>query len=128
MTGLQRGALVAGALLWLAAGVAQVAYQSVQAPRSPAWAPVLAPLAAAPIPPGAAVALLEPIGSTPAQARLLLLEAAWQRPDLHWALAADFPAGRQAAALVAVGAEVPPPGWHEAWRQGVLACYRRADR
>jgi hypothetical protein len=120
----QRGVLVAGALLWLAAGVAQVAYQSRAAARTPGWAPVLAPLAAAPIPSGAAVALLEPIGTGPGQAKPLLYEAAWQRPDLHWAFLSSFK-DQSPAALVAVGTVLPPSGWREAWRQGAITVYRR---
>jgi hypothetical protein len=119
---------MAGALLWLAAGATQVAYQSFAAPRTPAWAPVLAPLAAAPLAPGTAVALLEPIGQDPVATRPLLMEAMWQRPDLRWAFLTAFPSDHAPDALVALGSTIPPPGWHQTWRRGEVTLYRQGVR
>jgi hypothetical protein len=124
----RNAALAGAALLWLAAGVVQVIDQSAVAPRAPAWAPVLAPLAAAPLAPGTAVALLEPIGQDPVAAKPLLMEAMWQRPDLHWARLAAFPSDHPPEALVALGSTVPPPGWQETWRRGAVALYRQGIR
>ncbi len=124
----QRWVLVVGALLWLAAGVARVVHQSAVAPRTPAWAPVLAPLAAAPLAPGTAVALLEPIGQDPVPTKPLLMEAMWQRPDLRWAFLTAFPSDHAPDALVALGSTIPPPGWHETWRRGEVTLYRPGVR
>jgi hypothetical protein len=117
--------LVGGALVWLVAGAAEVVWRTATAPRSPAWAPALAPLAAAPVASGTAVALQTPAGLHPAEVTPLLLEAAWQRPDLHWELAGTLPQSVPPDALVTVGEALPPPGWHEAWHDGALALYRR---
>lgn len=126
MTTARRVAPVAGALLALVAGVAEVAYHTASAPRFPTWARVLEPLAQAPVRPGTRVALLQPIGVTARQGGPLLMEAAWQRPDLYWTLVTAPPDGGPSDALVCVGATLPQPGWHEVWRQGALSLCRRA--
>jgi hypothetical protein len=124
----RRLAVLGGALLWLAVGVAQFAFQSAKAPRSPAWAAELAPLVEAPLTPGTAVALLEPVVAPSVDIEPLLMEAAWQRPDLRWGFFGDFPKARPADALVALGAAPPPAGWHEVWRRGVVTVFRREAR
>ena len=121
--------LVAALAAWALLGAGRFWHQVVTAPRSPAWERHLAPLREAPIPAGTEVGLLAAAGSSSREdVKPLLMEAAWQRPDLHWALLDGWPPGRSATTAVAVGAAAPPPGWRETWRQGMITVYGRERR
>ncbi len=100
-------------------------FQDRNLPRSPAWAPTLAPLAGAPIPNGSTVGLVPPAGSSLSYARSLLLEAAWRRPDLFWVPLEELRLGLHASLVVTVGAPEGVPGWHEVWHGGTLRLLRR---
>jgi len=114
---------------WAVLGIARAWHQAVTAPRSPTWEVHLAPLRQAPLPAGAAVGLLvAAAGADREDIKLVLLEAVWQRPDLRWALLEEWPPALPAEALVAIGAAATPPGWREAWRQGLVTVYRRVQR
>ena len=108
----------------LALGVRDAAEILAGPPREPGWAPSLAPLAAAPLPAGARVVLVLPRSVPPGQSPPVLFEAAWQRPDLRWALSGDWPsgAGLPDAAIVFSGAP-PPAGWRLTWHRGAVALY-----
>ena len=114
---------------WAALGAGRAWRQAATSSRAPTWENTLAPLRQAPLPVGAAVGLLvAAAGAGPEEVKPVLMEAAWQRPDLRWALLSEWPPAQPAEALVAVGAAAPPPGWREAWRQGIVTVYRRVPR
>jgi len=120
-----RSALLLAVLAgWAVLGAARHWRQATTSPRAPAWSEALAPLATAPLPAGARVALAAPDPGGGREAlKPLLMEAAWQRPDLRWAFLDAWPAGATPERLVAVGAVVPPAAWREVWREGVVTVY-----
>jgi hypothetical protein len=66
-------------------------------------------------------------GATPDQAVRLLCEAAWQRPDLLWALATELPPSLPPAAVVTVDNAAPPAGWRQVWNSGALRLWQRSQ-
>ena len=94
----------------------------------PAWERHLAPLADAPIPAGSTVALLAATRGGADDVKAVLMEAAWQRPDLRWAELSAWPSATPPRLLVTVGAAAAPPGWRELWRGGDVAVYVRSLR
>lgn len=126
---MQRLVIVTVLAAWTALGAVRTWRQTTGTPRSPAWARQLAPLRQAPLPAGTAVAMLVSMAGADIEAvKPVLMEAAWQRPDLRWALLQSWPSGPPAEALVAIGTPSTPPGWRETWRQGIVAIYERAQR
>jgi hypothetical protein len=127
MTRLRRWLPVAMLAVWALVGLGRAAYQVATAARAPAWERHLAPLREAPIAAGAAVALLTvvPAGAAVESVRPVLMEAAWQRPDLRWALLPEWPPGDAPTVLVGVDGAAVPPGWRQTWRQGAIAVYAR---
>ena len=129
VTRARRWLLVAALAAWALLGAARAARQHASEPRTPAWERHLAPLREAPLPPGSAVALLAAaVGGSREGLKPVLMEAAWQRPDLRWAPLEAWPPGAPADALVTVGAAAPPPGWSERWRRGGVAVLVRERR
>jgi hypothetical protein len=94
-------------------------------PLAPRLADLLAPLAAAPLPAGAPVALAIPAAVPRERAMPALYEAAWQRPDLHWTLAEG---DARVGFVVALPGGRAPAGFSEAWRGGSLVVFRRLGR
>jgi hypothetical protein len=94
--------------------------------REPRWAARLAPLVAAPIPAGEAVALLLPAGLPEGRSAPLLFEAAWQRPDLRWALLDRWPGAVPPRFLVVLRGGAPPEGWRPLLQVESLVVLRRA--
>ncbi len=94
-------------------------------PLAPRLADLLAPLAGAPLPAGAPVALAIPAAVPRERAMPVLCEAAWQRPDLHWTLAEG---DARVAFVVALSGGRAPAGFSEAWRGGSLVAFRRRGR
>lgn len=119
-------ALGAG-LLCLAMGVHDACRQPGAAEREPAFAKVLLPLAAMPLPAGSAVALVVPpeIVAAGTDRQPLFFEAVWRRPDLLWSFPPDARHGITCRYVVLVGpAQVSPP-WRQVWRGGYLALFER---
>jgi hypothetical protein len=125
MTVRRRWLPVAMLAVWALVGFGRAAHQAATAARAPAWERHLAPLADAPIAAGTAVALVAATAGGGADLKLVLMEAAWQRPDLRWALLSSWPAGPPPAAVVTVGAVAVPPGFRQAWRQGLIAVHTK---
>jgi hypothetical protein len=126
---LAAAASVGTAVLCVALGIHDACRLPPPDQRRPAWAPHLAPLATAPIAPGSAVALLGPPAlMRSADASPLLYEAAWQRPDVRWALLDHWPASSPCRELVVVGDAAAPPGWAAVWRYVDVVLYERAAR
>ena len=128
MTSLRRWLPVAMLAVWALVGLGRAAFQTATAARAPAWERHLAPLREAPIAAGAAVALLTvvPAGASVESVRPVLMEAAWQRPDLRWALLSEWLPAAPPAVLVGVGDAAAPSGWRQTWRQGAVAVYARS--
>lgn len=116
MTGLRSRLAVAAAVLACALGVAALPGLGGHRAHRPEWAAIVASLASAPIAANAVTALDPGPRTSPEQATMLLREAAWQRPDLRWALASELPASLAPAAIVTVGDAAAPAGWHRVWR------------
>jgi len=93
--------------------------------RAPRLADLLSPLAAAPLPAGAPVALAMPTAVPRARALPALYEAAWQRPDLYWTL--DEGESRVAFVVALPGGRAPA-GFSEVWRAGSIVIFRRFGR
>jgi hypothetical protein len=125
MTRVRRWLPVATLAAWALVGLGRAAHQTVTAPRAPAWEHHLAPLREAPLAAGAAVALLPAITGAGGDLKAVLMEAAWQRPDLRWALLSAWPAGPPPAAVVTVGAGAVPPGFRQTWRQGLISVHTK---
>jgi len=90
----------------------------------PRWQGVLAPLHEAPLERHEVTLLSLPSGIDAERSKVLLFEAAWQRPGVRWATAADPEAATATAAVTVAGAP-PPPGWNETWRRGEIGVWRR---
>ena len=113
-------------MLCLALGAIQrTADRHSAAPQAPRIAELLAPLASAPVPAGAAVALALPAGLPHDRALPALYEAAWQRPDLHWTLDGE---DARVAFVVALPGGSAPAGFSETWRLGSVGVFRRFGR
>jgi hypothetical protein len=126
MTSLRRWLPVAALAAWALVGLGRAAHQTVTAPRAPAWERHLAPLADAPLPAGSAVALAAATRGGADDFKAVLMEAAWQRPDLHWAALSAWPVATPPRLLVTVGAAAAPTGWHEVWRRSEVAVHTRS--
>ena len=120
------GAVVA-ALLAVAIGVADTLSLLRDDARAPRWAALLAPLRTAPLERGSVAQLSLPRSPSTEHVRLLLFEAAWQRPDVRWALAGERWEAR-ARSVVTVADATAPPGWVVAWREGEVAVWLRPER
>ncbi|MBZ5587930.1 MAG: hypothetical protein LAO05_05150 [Acidobacteriia bacterium] len=119
-----RRAGLAGAVICLVLGVLQAALISTPtARRTPNVSDLLAPLASAPVPRGAAIALSMPPAVGRERSLPILYEAAWQRPDLRWTL--DENDARAAFVAVLPGGRVPA-GFSKIWHAGNLVVFRRA--
>ena len=125
MASSRRIAAVAAAGLSLALGAWSALRRPAPELRHPRWAAAIAPLAAAPVPAAVPVALLRPAGVPAAAAGPLLLEAAWQRPDLRWDWLDTWREPIRPAFLVAVDASPAPAGWTESWRRENVRVLRR---
>ncbi|MGD1146376.1 MAG: hypothetical protein ABR961_00320 [Thermoanaerobaculaceae bacterium] len=115
----------AAAALSLGLGLWQALRPFPEAGRTPKLAGFLAPLATAPVPRGAAIALAKPASMSTEAALFALFEAAWQRPDLHWTIDAE---DRRVAFVVATPGTRLPAGFAEVWHAGGLVLFERAGR
>ena len=114
------------AVVCLCSGVYEATRRPPVTARAPAAAAALRPLRALPVAAGTTVALLLPGGATePQRVHAWLYEAAWQRPDLRWALPAPT-AVDSFRNLVAVGIASPGAGWRLVWRRGDVSLFTRA--
>ena len=109
-------------------GVATLFHPDRSLPRAPAWEGVIAPLASAPLPGGAAVALLAQTGAGDTYNRFLLLEAAWRRPDVRWTSAREFPLDSHCEMVVMTDDRPAAPGWSAVWESGKVRLFRRTSR
>lgn len=121
----RRIAALAAAGLSLGLGARSALERPAPEQRRPRWAAALARLAGAPLPTAAPVALLRPAGVPAATAGPLLLEAAWQRPDLRWDWFEAWREPIRPMFLVAVDAAPAPAGWTESWRREGIRVLRR---
>lgn len=119
-------ALVAG-VLCLAMGVHDACRQPGTSERAPAFAGVLKPLAALPLPAGSAVALVVPpevvVGG--GDRRPVFFEAVWRRPDLFWSPFPEVDSSITCRYVVVVGPAVAPTPWRQVWRSGHLTLFER---
>ena len=111
-----------------ALGVASLLHPDRNLPRVPSWEGLIAPLAGAPLPRGAAVALLARTGAGDAYNRFLLLEAAWRRPDVRWTPVQEFPLDSHCDAVVMTDDRPPAPWWRTTWESGKVRLFRRTSR
>jgi hypothetical protein len=116
----QRALALVAAVVVIGLGVVGTRHSA--GPVEPAWAARLAPLAGAPLRPGARVGLVPPPTLGRDEATSLLFECSWQRPDVRWTLRSDAAVAGLDALLV-LGAGPLPQGWRPAWRHGALALH-----
>lgn len=115
----------AAAALSMCLAVLQALHPVPGAQPPPALVETLAPLAGAPVPSGAAIALAVTAPVACEGALQALYEAAWRRPDLRWSLDTDDPL--VAFVVVANGASAPP-GSVAVWRAGRPVLVRKVAR
>ncbi len=119
----RRWAGLVAAALSIAFGLTQALTPVPETTRTLRITALLEPLAKAPVPKGAAICLAMPASITWDDALPALLEAAWQRPDLHWTLDAS---DRRVGFVVAAPGARAPAGAREIWRADNLVLFRRA--
>jgi len=126
---LWRWSAVTAAAATLILGLAIDFPRPTRQPTEPAWAAHLRPLRQAPLMQRRPVPLVVPGGFTPGDARKLLMEAAWQRPDVYWRPATHLPEAPQIRELVLVDPRSvdrsPPQGWRRTWSKGWISVLQR---
>ncbi|HHQ48610.1 MAG TPA: hypothetical protein ENK19_06970 [Acidobacteria bacterium] len=97
-------------------------------PAAPVWAAHLSALRGAPLPPHGPVPLIVPGRLAPGDARKLLMEIVWQRPEVEWRPMVTFPRNPELRRVVVVGPGFrdvePPRGWRRIWSRGWIGVYR----
>lgn len=93
----------------------------VSAPRAgPSdWRQLLEPLARAPLPPDAAVAVVPPDGYA-LEPRVWVYEASWRRPGHRFALVSEWPEHLPIRLGLGIRLEEIPADWRVVWREGDL--------
>jgi hypothetical protein len=125
MRSFARSLAIVAALISLAVGIRDGVRLPGASERELRWTPIFAPLAHAPIPAGAEVALLAaPLPGQETDAEPLF-EAVARRPDVAWHLFDRTPSQVAPDVIVVVGAAVPPAGWQPRWRSGQVLMLER---
>ncbi len=111
----------------LAMGVHDACRRPAASQREPAFAGVLQPLAALPLPAASAVTLVVPpeivVGGT--DGRSVFFEAVSRRPDLLWSFSPKMGQGMPGRYVVVVGPTVLPEPWRRIWGRGHLTLFER---